>query len=158
MNSHYDPLFASFDDDAGNFSEYYPDMTKKDFVRMVADRLPDYFSEDIKITDISVKEVVKHNDQHKLGIEFTFADSNFSPVVYPDALFEDYQAGKPLEEILQALSNTIENSLPEVPGVTKETVTQALSDYESARRHLSIRLCDPDLNQELLENAVHSCK
>lgn len=35
MNSHYDPLFAPFDDDAGNFSEYYPDMTKEDFVRMV---------------------------------------------------------------------------------------------------------------------------
>ena len=123
---------------------------------MVADRLPDYFSEDIKIRNISIKEVIKHNDQHKLGIEFTFADSNFSPVVYPDALFEDYQAGKPLEEILQALSQTVEKSLPEVPGVTKETVTQALSDYESARHHLSIRLCDPDLNQELLENAVHS--
>ena len=156
MNSHYDPLFASFDDDAGNFSEYYPDMTKEDFVRMVADRLPDYFSEDIKITDISVKEVVKHNDQHKLGIEFTFADSNFSPVIYPDTLFADYHAGKPLEEILQALSHTVEKSLPEVPGVTKGTVTQALSDYESARHHLSIRLCDPDLNQELLENAGHS--
>ena len=36
----------------GNFTDYYPDMTKEDFVRMVADRLPDYFSEDIKITDI----------------------------------------------------------------------------------------------------------
>lgn len=156
MNSHYDPLLAPFDDDAGNITEYYPDMTKEDFVRMLADRLPDYFSENIKITDISVKEVVKHNDQHKLGIEFTFADSNFSPVIYPDTLFEDYHAGKPLEEILQALSLTVEKSLPEVPGVTKETVTQALSDYESARHHLSIRLCDPDLNQELLENAIHS--
>lgn len=156
MNSHYDPLFAPFDDDAVNLAENYPEMTKEDFVRMAAERLPDYFSEDIKITDISVKEVVKHNDQHKLGIEFTFADSNFSPVVYPDALFEDYQAGKPLEEILQALSHTVEKSLSEVPGVTKETVTQALSDYESARHHLSIRLCDPDLNQELQENAVHS--
>ena len=112
MNSHYDPLFAPFDDDAGNFSEYYPDMTKEDFVRMVADRLPDYFSEDIKITDISVKEVVKHNDQHKLGIEFTFADNNFSPVIYPDTLFEDYHAGKPLEEILQALSRTVEKKPP----------------------------------------------
>ena len=156
MNSHYDPLFAPFDDDAGNITEYYPDMTKEDFVRLVAVRLPDYFSEDIKITDISVKEVVKHNDQHKLGIEFSFAGSNFSPVIYPDALFEDYQAGKPLEEILQALSHTIEKSLPEVPGITKEIVTQTLSDYESARHHLSIRLCDPDLNRELLENAVHS--
>ena len=63
-------------------------MTKEDFVRMVEDRLPDYFSEDIKITDISVKEVVKHNDQHKLGIEFTFADNNFSPVIYPDTLLK----------------------------------------------------------------------
>ena len=71
-------------------------------------------------------------------------------------LFEDYHAGKPLEEILQALSHTVEKSLPEVPGVTKGTITQALSDYESARHHLSIRLCDPDLNRELLENAVHS--
>ena len=61
-----------------------------------------------------------------------------------------------MEEILQALSHTIEKSLPEVPGITKETVTQALLDYESARHHLSIRLCDPDLNRELLENAVHS--
>ena len=156
MNSHYDPLFAPFDDDAVNLTENYPEMTKEDFVRMVADRLPDYFSEDLKISDISVKEVVKHNDQHRLGIEFTFAGSNFSPVIYPDALFEDYQAGKPLVEILQALSHTIEKSLPEVPGITKETVTQALSDYESARHHLSIRLCDPDLNRELLENAVHS--
>lgn len=156
MNSHYNPLFAPFDDNARNITEYYPDMTKEDFVRMMADRLPDYLSEDIKITDISVKEVVKHNDQHKLGIEFTFAGSNFSPVIYPDALFEDYQAGKPLEEILKALSHTIEKSLPEVPGITKETVTQALSDYESARHHLSIRLCNPDLNRELLENAVHS--
>ena len=156
MNSHYDPLFAPFDDDAGNITEYYPDMTKEDFIRLVADRLPDYFSEDLKISNISAKEVVKHNDQHRLGIEFTFAGSNFSPVIYPDSLFEDYQAGKPLEEILQALSHTIEKSLPEVPGITKETVTQALLDYESARHHLSIRLCDPDLNRELLENAVHS--
>lgn len=156
MNSHYDPLFAPFDDDAVNLTENYPEMTKEDFVRMVADRLPDYLSEDLKITDISVKEVVKHNDQHKLGIEFTLAESNFSPVVYPDALFEDYQAGKPLEKILQALSHTVEKSLPKVPIVTKETVTQTLSNYESARHHLSIRLCDPDLNQELLENSVHS--
>ena len=156
MNSHYDPLFAPFDDDAGNITEYYPDMTKEDFIRLVADRLPDYFSEDLKISNISAKEVVKHNEQHRLGIEFTFAGSNFSPVIYPDSLFEDYQAGKPLEEILQALSHTIEKSLPEVPGITKETVTQALLDYESARHHLSIRLCDPDLNRELLENAVHS--
>lgn len=156
MNSHYDPLFAPFDDDAVNLAGNYPEMTKEDFVRMVADRLPDYFSEDLKISDISVKEVVKHNDQHRLGIEFTFAGSNFSPVIYPDALFEDYQAGKPLVEILQALSHTIEKNLPEVPGITKETVTQALSNYESARHHLSIRLCDPDLNRELLENAVHN--
>ena len=156
MNSHYDPLFAPFDDDAVNLTENYPEMTKEDFVRTVADRLPDYLSEDLKITDISVKEVVKHNDQHKLGIEFTLAESNFSPVVYPDALFEDYQAGKPLEKILQALSHTVEKSLPKVPIVTKETVTQTLSNYESARHHLSIRLCDPDLNQELLENSVHS--
>ena len=156
MNSHYDPLFAPFDDDAVNLTENYPEMTKEDFVRTVADRLPDYLSEDLKITDISVKEVVKHNDQHKLGIEFTLAESNFSPVVYPDALFEDYQAGKPLEKILQALSHTVEKSLPKVPIVTKETVTQTLSNYESARHHLSIRLCDPDQNQELLENSVHS--
>ena len=156
MNSQYDPLFAPFDDDAVDLAENYPEMTKEDFVRLVADRLPDYFSEDLIISDISVKEVVKHNAQHRLCIEFTFAGSNFSPVIYLDDLFEDYQAGKPFEKIIQTLSQTLEKNLQKVPGITEATVKQAFSDYKYARRYLSVRLCDPDLNHELLENAVHS--
>ena len=36
MSSHYDPLFAPFDDNAENITKYYPDMTKEDFVLLIS--------------------------------------------------------------------------------------------------------------------------
>ena len=78
---------------------------KKEFVEDLRDEIREALSEEDGVIDIDIQEVVKNNNTVLTGLVFK-TDSNIAPVIYVDHAYEQFEDGKPLDEIVDNIINT----------------------------------------------------
>ncbi len=130
----------------GNFS------TVDSFAAYVSDNIRQYITDPIlEGANIRVQQVVKNNDRRMTGLSVTPEGKTTGFCVYLDDLYNDYDKGLNLDDVMGRIADTlVTTSHAEVPD------TRSITNYEEAKKHLSIRLLDPEFNRELLKDKIYT--
>lgn len=82
----------------------------QEFMDYVKENVADYLPEKFEQADITVHQMVKNNDVMLDGLNIHDPDSNLSPNIYLNPLYEQYENGRDLDEIVAEVADTyVEN-------------------------------------------------
>ena len=104
-------------------------------------RLPD--------CDISEQSVTKHNDITLRGVVVRRKGRDAAPTLYLDPLYDDFNKGATLEDIVDTMVDTVLLSEPIAPVKTAVDLDMSL---DAIRDKLTVRLIDTELNKKYLES------
>lgn len=122
-------------------------MAKDDFVQFVIDFIKDYLPKEYKDSKIVVEEIVKLNDKY-LGLSLQSDKDEAAPCVNLDKFYEMYSDGEDLEEMLVNMAAVLE-----IPPLSN--TLDIFTDYEKAKDHLMLRVCNASLNEDYLKSIAH---
>ena len=124
-----------------NYEEF-----KNEFVDALQERLYEGGNE----VSINVNTVEKMNETYE-AITITPAGSNIGMNLNLEAFAAAYENGVPFDEIVEQVTQNIENHLSNMPTFD----VQALTDYEQMKDKLSMEVVASDRNAELLTKVPH---
>lgn len=125
-------------------------LSKRDFIDTVknniANFLPEEVSENIEVTETTV---VKMNDQKLHGIVIREKGSDAAPTFYVDDMFERYENGENLIELMSELAGNYRSVdiMPNPPAVDLS--------WDNVKDKLTVRLLEKSRNREFLVNMPH---
>lgn len=122
---------------------------KKEFVEILRDEIRDSLSEQDGVIDIDIQEVVKNNNTVLTGLVFK-TDSNIAPIIYVDRAFEQYEDGKPLDEIVDNIIATYHESIYHGP-----TEVEDFLEYDKIKDKLYVCALNTELNKDMLSEHPH---
>lgn len=122
---------------------------KKEFVENLRDEIRDSLNEEDGVIDIDIQEVVKNNNTVLTGLVFK-TDSNIAPVIYVDHAYEQFEDGKPLDEIVDNIVNTYHESMYRGPKDVEDFL-----DYDKVKDKLIVSALNTEFNKEMLETHPH---
>lgn len=99
---------------------------------------------------IELKWVKKTNNNEREGIMISGSNAYMAPIIYLEQLYEYYQNGGELEEIIEILLSEYQN-LPVIQGV------EMLTCWENVKEKLALEIINFEWNKKLLEEVPH-CK
>ena len=123
-----------------NFDEF-----KKEVEAVVKDYLPDEYK-DAKVSIANVSKIGMTYDSLTVSPEGQVA----SPAANLNAFFEDYEDGKPFDEVMDDIADVLQTQAPE-----HMKNMSWLLDYDQAKDHLFIRVSNAEKNEELISKAPH---
>ena len=120
-------------------------MNCKEFGNVIVKKLNTLYGESI----ITIKEVIKNNDNKRMALYIKKKDVEISPVIYLEKYYEDYTHGKDVDSIASDIRITIEESNP-----TSELNLDIKSnmEWEKSKDCVFPILISKKLNKELLKN------
>lgn len=126
------------------------DLNFEEFKQEVADNIKDYLPDQYQDSMIHMQTVQKNNETLD-AITITSPDSNMSPTIYLNSFFEQYEDGKPMEDIMQAIADIrVENE------VDKSFDISRITDFEQVQDKIAPRVIGMEDNEELLANRPHA--
>lgn len=127
-------------------------MNKQEFFEYVKDNIKHFLPASYDNANIFIEEATKRNDIKLSGLHIRKSDEVISPIIYLDRYYTQYEEGESADALVGEIANLrIENDEPEL-------VEQAMNcmDYQKIKDKLQIKLCDPELNRELLQSHVYT--
>lgn len=122
-------------------------MNFEEFKNEVKENILAHLPEKYEGADVSISEVVKNNDNHLFGLSIKREDSNISPNIYLESFFEDYENGKPMDEILDELA-----SIREKHDVELDFDFNEILDIDKVRDNIACRLVGMENNEQFLSD------
>lgn len=121
------------------------DDFKKEVEAVVKDYLPDEYK-DAKVSITTVSKIGMTYDSLTVRPEGQVA----APAANLNAFFEDYQDGKPFDEVMDKIADVIQTEAP-----SHLQNMSWLMDYDQVKDHLFIRVSGAENNEELINKAPH---
>lgn len=122
-------------------------MDLKLFSDKAADGVRRFFGSGVHVC---VREVQKNNGVLLHGMTVTDKESNLSPTIYLESFYEEYQAGKPLGEIVRDIIKIYEDTK-----IRGKVNMDFFTDYEKTRGRIFCKLVNYGRNRELLREIPH---
>lgn len=95
--------------------------------------------------EVNVKTVLKNNDLELDALTIDDDSNNLVPTLYLNYLYEEYQEGSTIEEIIEEILFVSQKC-----SKNKSIDYDLLEDYEKARKRLACKLINRDKNKKLL--------
>lgn len=111
-------------------------MNITDFTKEIEERLE-------KEVNFTIKKIVKNNDITLNGI--VFADRNISAVVYIEDLFNAYNNGKTIDEVIDMAINILNNN----------NESFDFTNFDNIKDKLSLRLINAEKNKEVIKTCPY---
>ena len=124
-----------------------------EFTKECEGKIRDYLPDEYKTAEIIVNDVVKMNDIHMTGLTVRLKDALIGPTLYLDDFFARYQDGEDIDILYREIAVCILDAYKIDTETTKAKINE-LSDYQKMKKHLRMVVCDPELNNELLNGLV----
>lgn len=122
-------------------------MNKTEFANYIKDQMEGMLEGEL---EISVQEICKNNGIMKTGLIVKDIRLNIAPTIYLDELFEEYQKGRPIDDVVKVVYRNLKNGMP------KEKVDlDFFSDFEQVKDKICHRLVNYEKNQTTLEDVPH---
>ncbi len=121
--------------------------TYQNFLKKLVNGLSRHYGEQYKI---KITQVKKNNGILYCGLTITYEDSNISPTIYMEELYQSYLDGEPLSDIMQQIVGVYERC--KIEGTVD---TQFLCDFEQVRDRVAYKLIGYEANRELLRETPH---
>lgn len=124
-------------------------MTFDEFENEVKNTVKDYLPDEYKDANVSIKPVSKIGMKYD-SLTVRFKEQSASPAANLNSFYKDYENGTPFDEIMSGIADVIQIKAPE----NMKNMSWLL-DYEQAKKHLYIRVCNADKNKDIINNAPH---
>ena len=121
------------------------DEFKKEVEAVVKDYLPDEYK-DAKVSIAQVSKIGMTYDSLTVRPEGQMA----APAANLNAFFEDYENGKPFDEVMDHIADVLQTKAPE-----HLQNMSWLMDYDQVKDHLFIRVSNAEKNEDLVNSAPH---
>ena len=92
---------------------------------------------------------VDHLNRQYMGLVLTKDGEGISPAINLSAAYEQYQQGRPMDEIMKQIAQGMQVELPNVD-------ISILDSYDSVKEHLIMRVNNADKNQIMLKEVPHA--
>ena len=126
-------------------------MSLDEFAKIILEKIKEFLPDRYVDSDVRLQDITKNNDTKLKAVTITVPDSNISPTIYINSMYEQYQNGKPMEEILaQIASIQAEHDKDVSIDIT------SITDYDKVQGKISARLVNADNNQELLSQRPYT--
>lgn len=125
-------------------------MNYQEFKDFVAENIKDYLPEKYQDAKVRVSEISKNNNMKLDGLMITLPEQNVCPNIYLNSFYQDYEAGRPIDDIME----TIEN-LREMHDVEKNISVRDMLDFEQVKDSIVFRVVGVEENQSILQNMPH---
>ncbi len=100
--------------------------------------------------EVNVKPILKNNDLELDALTIDDDSNNLVPTLYLNYLYEEYEDGATIDEIIEEILFVSENY-----SKNKSFDYEALEDYELAKSHIACKLINREKNQKLLEGVPY---
>jgi hypothetical protein len=125
-------------------------MNYDEFKGSIQEQIKDFLPEKYEDADVQIREVLKNNDTILDGLTVVGTDSNISPTIYLNDFFDDYENGRPVEDILQKIADIYVNSDQNI-----NFDTSLVTDFENVKEKIVCKVVNKDANEHMLENLPH---
>ena len=123
-------------------------MNYEEFRDYTKDNILDYLPERYENAKVTINTVVKNNDTVLDGIQILTADSNISPVIYVNRVYESYQNGMDVDEIVEKLADRFSDSR----SIGNTFDIGRLEQYDQVKEQIVCRLVNKESNEQRLSN------
>ncbi len=122
-------------------------LTIQEFVEEVRSGMEELYKDGYTIcTD----EVTKNNGVRILGVRVRKGNESICPVIYMDALYEEYRHGSAISDIVNKAAEYYEEQ------VEKTSIdVQSIADFAYVRDRVCFRLFNAEMNKDLLADIPH---
>ena len=127
-------------------------MNFKDFIDYVTEHVLDDHPELKAVCDVTVAPVKKNNGIELTGLSIRMQDINIAPTIYLENYYKDYQAGRPMESVMEELYNVYEANRPDRMG---EFNTDFLESFDNCCDRITCRLVSGSRNAEALDGMAN---
>ena len=131
-------------------------MEFRKFCDDVMDRIRDYLPVQYQNADITLQETVKNADVHLTGLIIRGEGELITPCIYLDQYHIQHEDGRDMASILSEIADSRVQSAVLDQMDTRDLFMSLLEDYNQAKEHLQIRLCDPVMNMERLDRCTYT--
>lgn len=127
-----------------------------EFMEYIKENVTDYLPERYEEAEISIQQVVKNNDVVLDGLSIRNPDSNLSPNVYLNPLYEQYQKGRNLDELVSGIADTYIENIAPLEERAIQMPLDDLFDYERVKDSVFPRLVNLERNQLGLKDVPYT--
>lgn len=129
-----------------------------EFKEYVKENVLDYMPAKFENSQISIHQVVKNNDVVLDGLNIHNPDSNITPNIYLNPLYEQYQNGKDLDEIVSRVADIYIENIEPVIDRAFEVKVEDFKNFEKIKDHIFPRVANLEQNSKRLENIPYTQK
>lgn len=125
---------------------------RNEFFEYVKENVKEYLPPAFEKAQISVEELRKENDRISHVLTIPFPEAEVRAHIGMDGFYQCYQDGQGLDDCVGDIADfcIAYKDMENVKGIVD------VSDYEEIKGWLTIRLCDPELNQKYLEDKIYT--
>ena len=127
-------------------------MNEQEFYHRVLSDIPSFLPPSCEGASLSLMEQAKNNDILMTGLTVRLPGEAAAPVIYLRSYFEEYRDGRALDRVLSEIAAIADRARPEIFG---KDIPALLSDYETVKPRLQMRVYDTENNEKRLEGIVH---
>lgn len=126
-------------------------MDRNEFYKYIQDNVKNYLPPAYENARVELIETVKANDIKWIGISIKMPEEQMNPVIYLHTAYDQYRDGKDLDRCVRDVAECrIKRGMP-----NRTYDISQLADYDAFKDRLRVEICDPELNQERLDDLVH---
>lgn len=126
-----------------------------EFMEYIKENVTDYLPERFEEAEISIQQVVKNNDVVLDGLSIRNPDSNISPNIYLNPLYEQYQKGRNLDELVSGIADTYIENMEPIENRTFQVQIEDIKNYEVVKEEIFPRLVNLEKNTTRLQNVPY---
>lgn len=121
----------------------------------IKENVTDYLPERFEKAEITIQQVVKNNDVVLDGLSIRNPDSNLSPNIYLNPLYEQYQKGRNLDELVSSIADTYIENMEPIENRTFQVQIEDIKNYEVVKGEIFPRLVNLEKNTTRLQNVPY---
>lgn len=126
-----------------------------EFMEYIKENVTDYLPERFEEAEISIQQVVKNNDVVLDGLSIRNPDSNLSPNIYLNPLYEQYQKGRNLDELVSGIADTYIENMEPIENRTFQVQIEDIKNHEVVKEEIFPRLVNLEKNTTRLQNVPY---
>lgn len=122
-------------------------MTYQEFITHICSILQEHLGPGARI---AVQDITKNNDTHLDGLTVLSGSCNFSPTVYLNPCFRQYQKGRCLDEICDEILSVFRDNQP-----SGNVDVSFFTDYDKVKSRIVFQLVSYERNRTRLSDVPH---
>lgn len=125
-------------------------MNYQEFKEFVAGNIKAYLPETYQDADVQIREVTKNNNRKRDGLVVMLPEQNMSPTIYLDSFYEQYVAGRQMEEIMGSLAEH-----REAHDIGQNFPVKKFLNFEEVKDAIIFQVVGAEANRDRLRDMPH---